>query len=78
MWLKQVNWLIKKIPSVYQFCNGELNKFLLLLRKGIYPYEYMDSWENFKLGLSRLSKTFSNQCFSQPCSKKYHHLFVWC
>ena len=22
-----------------------VNKFILLLRKGIYAYEYMDSWE---------------------------------
>ena len=32
---------------MYQFCNGDLNKFVLLLSKGVYPYEYMDSWERF-------------------------------
>ena len=42
-----LNRLIKKVPSVYQFCNGDLNKFVLLLRKGVYPYECMDSWERF-------------------------------
>ena len=39
--------LIKKFPNTYQFCNRDLNKFMLLLTKGVYPYEYMDSWERF-------------------------------
>ena len=32
---------------MYKFCKGNLNKFFLLFRKGIYPCEYMDSWERF-------------------------------
>ena len=32
---------------MYKFCNGDPNKFYLLLREGIYPYEYVDSWERF-------------------------------
>ena len=35
--------LIKKFKNTYSFCNNDLNKLILLLRKGVYPYEYMDS-----------------------------------
>ena len=39
--------LIEKFLSIYQFRNGNLNKFVFLLRKGVYFYEDMDSWEKF-------------------------------
>ena len=42
-----IEGLIKTFPSIYQFCNADLNKFILLLRKSVYPYEYIDSWEKF-------------------------------
>ena len=44
---KSINDLNKKFPNTYQFFNGGLNKFVLMLRKGVYLYEYMDRWERF-------------------------------
>ena len=45
--LMPINELIKKFLYVYQFCNWVTNKFVLLLRKDVYPYEYIDSWKRF-------------------------------
>ena len=44
---KLIKGLIKKFRSVYQFCNGDLVKFIWLLRKGVYPYEDRDNWGKF-------------------------------
>ena len=38
---------MNQLKTLYKFCNGDLNKFFLLLGKGMYPYEYMDNWERF-------------------------------
>ena len=37
--------LINRFANIYEFCNKDINRFILLLRKRIYPYEYIDSWE---------------------------------
>ena len=39
--------LINRFANTYEFCNKDINKCFLLLRKGIYPYEHMDSWKRF-------------------------------
>ena len=33
--------------NTYNFCNKDIKKFMLLLRKDVYPYEYMDDWDRF-------------------------------
>ena len=39
--------LIKRFYNTYQLKDNDINKSKLLLRKGAYPYEYMDSWKRF-------------------------------
>ena len=32
---------------IYKLCNGDINKFISLLRNWVHPYEYVESWETF-------------------------------
>ena len=43
-----IDTLIYKFYNTYQLCDNDINKFKLSLRKGVYPYEYTDSWDKFK------------------------------
>ena len=47
--------------NTFKFSNNDINKFILLLRKGVYPYEYMDEWKMFKESiLSKTEEFYSN------------------
>ena len=39
--------LIERFANTYKFCDNDLDKFIMLLRKGVYPYEYIDAWDKF-------------------------------
>ena len=39
--------LINRFGNTYEFYNKYFNKFILLLRKGIFPYKQMNSWKRF-------------------------------
>ena len=67
---KSVNDLIEKFPRMHKFCNGDLNKFVLLLRKGVYPYEYMDSWERFNETSLPPKKDFYSELILEDISDK--------
>ena len=73
-WKRPLNKLIESFPSIYQLCNGKLNKFVVLLTKGVYPYEYMDSWE--KLDEAALPPTkdfYSNLNLEDISDEDYGH-----
>ena len=56
---KIIEGLIKKFSSIYQFYNGGLNKCILLLRKGVYPYKIWITGENMMKRQYHLKKLFT-------------------
>ena len=66
--------LIKRFASTYECCNKNLNKFILLLRKGVYPYEYMDNWERFdETSLPNKESFYSNLNMENINDIDYRH-----
>ena len=61
--------LIKRFANIYEFCNEDIDKFIFLLRKGVYPYQYMDSWERFDSDTVQLSDVF--EAFRAICIEIY-------
>ena len=45
--VKFVENLKNRFANTYNFSNHDINKFILLLRKGVYPHEYIDDWKKF-------------------------------
>ena len=73
-WKRPINELIEKFPGIYQFCNGDLNKFVLLLRKGVYPYEYMDNWKKIdETSLPSKEAFYSNLNLEDISDEDYIH-----
>ena len=71
---KPINRIIETFSNVYEFCDGDLNKFVLLLRKGVYPYEYMDSWERFNETSLPPKKAFYRELTVEDITDKdYNH-----
>ena len=71
---KLMEGLIKKFPSIHHFFNSNLNKFALLLRNGVYPYEDMDRWEKFdETSLPDKKDFYGNLNLKDICDEDYAH-----
>ena len=60
--------------QTHELCNGDINKFILLLRKGVYSNEYMDSWERFdETSLPDKKAFYSDLGLDDVTDKDYAH-----
>ena len=74
---KVANESIKSFPTLSKFCNGD--KFFLPLREGIYPYEYIDSWERLdEITIPPKEAFYSELNLENIKDKDYEHVKkVW-
>ena len=72
---KEINKeLIERFASTCKFCNNNLNKFVMLLRKGVYPYEYMDGWDKFnETSIPSKESFYSNLAMENITETDYIH-----
>ena len=68
------NELIERFANTYKFCDNDLNKCIMLLRKGVYPYEYMDGWDKFNEKIIPVKELFySNLTLENISETDYAH-----
>ena len=72
---KEINKeLIERFASIYKCCDNDLNKFVMLLRKGVYPYEYMDGWDKFnETSIPNKESFYSNLTMENITETDYIH-----
>ena len=61
--------LLERFSNTYEFCGNDLNKFLILLRKGVYPFEYMDEWNKFNEKVLPVEESFYSNLTMEDISK---------
>ena len=64
----------KRFKNIFKFSNNDINKFILRLRKGVYPYEYMDDQEKFSdTLLPKKEEFYSNLNLEKVTDLDYSH-----
>ena len=60
--------------NTYKFCDNNLDKFIMLLRKGVYPYEYIDEWDKNNENIIPSKESFySNLTLEDITKTDYAH-----
>ena len=72
---KEINKeLVERFANTYKFCNNDINEFIMLLRKGVYPYEYMDGLDKFNEKIIPSKELFySNSALKNISEVDYMH-----
>ena len=64
----------ERFLNTYKFSNHDNNKFILLLRKSVYPYEYIDDLEKFnKTSLPEKEDFYSHLNMENITDANYPH-----
>ena len=66
--------LKEQFSNTYKYSNHGNNKFILLLQKSFYPYEYMDDWEKInKTSLPKKEDFYSHWNMEDITDADYVH-----
>ena len=61
---------MERFSNTYEFCDKDLNKFIMLLRKGVYPYKYMDGWDKFNEKIIPSEESFYSSLTLEDITKE--------
>ena len=73
---KEINKeLVERFSNTYEFCDKDLKKIVMLLRKGVYPYEYMGRLDKFNEKIIPSKESFySNLTLENITEVDYIHV----
>ena len=64
----------KRFANTHKFCDEDINKFSLMLGKGVYPFEYMKRWERFnETSMPEKNEFYSNLNIEGITDADYKH-----